>query len=103
MPVRKSYRPVGRPKIIGPVSTRTHNLRVSKAKWEVENSKRNISNLKQMKPLDYKALCQEEENLEHFKFLLDEAIADKEMAKETKKGVTWLAWITSLFFSVFEL
>ena len=45
----------------------------------------------------------------HFQFEADETsrlqdkIADKEMAKETKKGVTWLAWITSLFFSVFEL
>ena len=101
--VRNSYRPVGRPKIIGPVSTRTHNTRVSNLKWEVENSERKIEFLKQENPFDYRAICQEEEALQHLKFSLEEAIADKEMAQENKKVLAWLAWLASLFFRVSEL
>ena len=72
-------------------------------KWEVENSERKIEFLKQENPFDYRAICQEEEALQHFKFSLEEAIADKEMAQENKKVLAWLAWLASLFFRVSEL
>ena len=82
--LQSSFRPVGRPKIDGPVSESQHNRRVRNLKLKVNNSERKIENLMLEEPFNYRDICKEEKALEKFKFSLEEAIADKEMSRNKK-------------------